>query len=709
MKPHIPTSAPTSTKARFAQTELQKMPFVARILLIAFLFALASPVIAQQQKIDSLLKVLENTKVDTTRVTLLHRISKEYLLTNSYKVIEYEKQGLILSKKIGYKKGQSICLHTLGQAYDNIGKFDTALVFYEKRLMLAKELKDSIGIAKTFNNMGIIYLHYGETKKAIDLTEMANRIYASRDEKSLLAIGYSNIGNIYLGQAENAIALDYYLKACKLYQEDNNENGIGNPLLNICSIYTEMKQYEKAKQYALEANTKFVKTNNIRGIGIALQKLAVVYNEEGDFENAIKYLNKAKVIFDEMHDSYNQGLVNQALGAAFHELGENRKALDNLNMSLLIAKKIGDSQLISTLYGNLGDVYSENGDFQKALEYMHKSEQMLQENNDKFTLLQISMAFIVLYARMNQPDSVKKYLEKYKQLQDTIYSEQTTKAIAEMQTKYETEKKDKEILALNLDVEKKKNTVWAIASGAVLLLVVSGSGFAVFSNKKRREQAVLQQTISETDMKALRSQMNPHFIFNCIHTINGLLNGLKIQESKACLDQFSNLTRSVLENSKKREIPLSDELETLRLYMDLENMRFANPFQYTLTIETGIDPETTLVPPLILQPFVENSIKHGFCDPEKAGKLKIEIRTENDCLICMVEDNGIGRTNTINVKPVSGFKKESLGIKLTEERLDLIRRTKKVKSHFSIKDLVDGANNPAGTLVEMVLPYELSV
>jgi len=210
-------------------------------------------------------------------------------------------------------------------------------------------------------------------------------------------------------------------------------------------------------------------------------------------------------------------------------------------------------------------------------------------------------------------------------------------------------------------------------------------------------------------MKALRSQMNPHFIFNCIHTINGLLNDLKIQESKTCLDQFSNLTRSVLENSKKREIPLSDELETLRRYMDLENMRFAKPFQYTFEIEPGIDPETTLVPPLVLQPFVENAIKHGFRDPEKPGLLKIEICTENDFLICTVEDNGVGRTNTVNIKTTSGFKKESMGIKLTEERLSLISKTKKVQSYFLIKDLVDGNNKSSGTLVKMVLPFELSV
>ena len=210
-------------------------------------------------------------------------------------------------------------------------------------------------------------------------------------------------------------------------------------------------------------------------------------------------------------------------------------------------------------------------------------------------------------------------------------------------------------------------------------------------------------------MKALRSQMNPHFIFNCIHTINRLLDDLKVEESKLYLNKFSALTRSILEDSKKREIPLSKELETLRLYMDLENLRFANPFQYQFIVDSGIDAETTLVPPLILQPFIENSIKHGFRDPEKAGLLKIVICSKDEFLVCSVNDNGIGRANTFNVKYLSGFKKESLGIKLTEERLELISKTKNVKSFFSIIDLVDENNNSAGTRVEMYLPFELSV
>ncbi len=707
LKALMPT--PNCTKARLLKIGLRTMFPVTHAVFFALLLAFISPVFAQQQKIDSLLAVLQTTKADTSKVKVLYELSNVFTDTKPDKAILYANQGLSLSQKIAFKKGQSICLNALGLAYYQIGKIDTALICFEKRFDIVTEIKDSKGKAEVFDNMAIIYIRFGENGKALELRKKANELYFSLNDKKHLASGYDWIGSIYKERGEYTAALEYYFKALKIFEDTNEEKIIGYPLLNISSIYRYLKQYEKARKYALNAKTIFIKAGNTEGIGGSWYRLALVYLEEKNYDGTIKALNEAKKIFEETQNRYYQTLVNLLLGTTYHNQGKNDIALGFFNNALPIAIQMGDKNVVSVIFQNIGTTYNDKGDYTKALEYMHKSERILNEIKDKKSLREISVNFIELYSRINQPDNVVVYLNRYQQLSDTIFSEQNSKSIAEMQTKYETEKKDKEILTLNLDTEKKKNTIWAIASGFVALFLFSGSGFVLSRNKKKREQAVLLQTISETDMKALRSQMNPHFIFNCIHTINGLLNELKIQESKTCLDKFSVLTRSVLENSKKREMPLSDELETLRLYMDLENMRFTRPFQYEFVIEPGIDPETTLVPPLILQPFVENSIKHGFCNPDKSGLLKIEVRNENEFLLCSIEDNGVGRTNTINLKTNSGFKKESLGIKLTEERLDLISKTKKMKSHFSINDLVDGNNNPSGTLVEMYLPFELSV
>lgn len=689
--------------------------FPARIyIILVFLTGITPSTFAQQAKIDSLYNILSTSKSDTNKVKTLYFLTQALNGIKPDKGLIYAKQGLSLAQKLSYKKGESICLNAIGLTYLQMGKLDSAMISYERRYEIVKELKDSIGIAGVYDNMSVINIHLGNMDKALELRLKANKIYSHYNKKKMLASGYTWIGNIYKEQGQYSSALEYYFKTLKIYDDDNRSQDIGYPLINISSIYRYLKQYDQAKNYALEAKTVFEKSKNAKGVGVSLYRLAIIYFEEKDYDNSIKHLNEAKKIFEDTQDTYFVTLVNQLLGTIAKDKGDNEIALDYFNHALDKAQNVGDVALISTIFQNIGTVYSAKGDYIKALEYMHKSEKILNEIKDKKSLLELSPNFVELYSRINQTDSVMKYMQIYQQLSDTIFNEQTTKSIAEMQTKYETEKKDNEILVLHFEAEKREKRIWMVSSGFGFLFVFSVSGFVIYRNKKKKEQAILNQKtaelsreVSESNMKALRSQMNPHFIFNCVHTIERLLSEAKINESKICLERFSNLTRSVLENSIKREITLDEELETLQLYMELENFRFKNPFTYSITIESGIDVNTTLVPPLILQPFVENSIKHGFRDLEKTGHLKIEVKADNELLICTVEDNGIGRMESKSI--LSGFKKESIGMKLTESRLNLISEMKNTKSYFLIDDLVDATNKPLGTHIKMFLPYELSI
>ena len=751
-----------------------------------FLIVLSSgiqPTLAQQNNIDSLISVLQTTKVDTNRVNILYKLANIFTDTKPDKAIIYANQGLSLSQKTTFKKGQSICLNALGLAYYQIGKLDTALICFEKRFDIVTNIKDSKGLAEVYDNLAIIYIRYGNNQKALELRRKANDIYVQLNEINKLASGYNWIGSIYKEQGEYSIALEYYLKALKISESEHDERNIGYILINISSIYRYLKQYEKAINYALASKSKFINIKNSEGIGGSLYRLALIYLEKKDYDNTISYLNEAKIIFEGTQNKYFQTLVNLLLGTTYQDKGNNDMAISYFDKALPIAIQMGDKNVVSVLFQNIGSVYQDKGEYLKALEYMHKSEILLKEINDKKSLLDISPTFIELYSRINQLDSVVKYLKIYQQLSDTIFNEQNSKSIAEMQTKYETEKKDKEIITLNLEDQTKKNNILLLQNinqvtslklqnsaienekhtqsfilakaeqekqlakieiyklneekqtlaikdekdnkrlitlsfilGLGILSIISLLSFLNFRNKKKKEKAILNQKaaelgrqIIEIDMKALRSQMNPHFIFNCVDSIERLLDDAKIKESKISLSNFSNLTRTVLENSMKREISLEEEIETLKIYMDLENIRFKNTFTQSIIIHPGIDTKITLIPPLILQPFVENSIKHGFRNPEKSGHLKIEVRVENEFLICIVEDNGIGRSQGMNIKPVSGFKKESIGMKITGARLQLISEIKSSKSYFEIEDLVDTFNNPMGTRVKMFLPYELAV
>lgn len=750
---------------------------------LVFTFTVIHTIWGQEVNADSLISMLGTSKADTARVLLLYQISSSLYDNNPEKAIYYANQGLELGKKINFKKGISLCLHELGLAYLQIGKLDSSMIYYNKRKELVTELNDSIGLAAIFDNIGIIYVHYGDLDKALILRGKANEIYLSLKMYNNVASGYTWIGNIYKEQGEYPLALENYLKAVKIYEEENNEKEIGYPLLNISSVYRYLKQYDVAEKYAMEAKEKFEKAGNTNLVGASLYRLANIFLEEEIFPQAIIYANQAKKISEETHNTYSSITSNLQIGNIYSSMGNLDSAIIYFNYALPSALQMGDKPLISNVYQNIGFVYQNMGNYIQALEYMYLSDKLLQEINDRNALLEISENFMGIYSNLNQPDSIYRYFRRYQELSNALFNEQSSQAIAEMQARFQTEKNEKEIIALSLENEKKKNHIarlnnlneiaslklensiieneknaqaltlsnterekqqaqieihklteikqaqaiqdeknnkrfitWIFISSLLALIIIFLFGFLYFRNKKQKEQAILNQKaaelsrqVAENDMKALRSQMNPHFIFNCVQTVERLLNDSKINESKTCLMQFSNLTRRVLENSKKREIPLAEELQTVRLYMDLENARFSVPFAYDISIETGIDPETTLLPPLILQPFVENSIKHGFHGLDKPGEISIEVKKENESLVCILKDNGIGRKESLKIKSISGYKKESIGMKLTEERLHLISELKKTTCFFSIEDVVDSLDKPLGTRIKMYLPFELSI
>lgn len=222
--------------------------------------------------------------------------------------------------------------------------------------------------------------------------------------------------------------------------------------------------------------------------------------------------------------------------------------------------------------------------------------------------------------------------------------------------------------------------------------------------QKHSEEAERLKRINvQTEMKALRSQMNPHFIFNALQSIQHFLSKHKSKDASEYLVKFGKLMRMVLEYSRESEVSIQQERDALELYMELESVR--QPFKFSFEFDESVSMEDDELPPLILQPFVENAIKHGLKTKKKGGHIKIEGRRINDELIFAVEDNGIGREASKSMQQTTAsFKKQSLGMKLTEERLAVLNETKKINAHYRIIDLYDNNNNATGTRVELIIP-----
>jgi LytS/YehU family sensor histidine kinase len=236
-------------------------------------------------------------------------------------------------------------------------------------------------------------------------------------------------------------------------------------------------------------------------------------------------------------------------------------------------------------------------------------------------------------------------------------------------------------------------------------------GFILFLfYMKRREanfkaiEAEIQAQMAKVEMKALRAQMNPHFIFNCLNSIYHFMSKKDVEQASKYLIKFSNLIRSILENSLHQEVPLKEDLETLELYIQLEQMRLDHKFNYDIQIEPSIDIAGVFVPPLIMQPFVENSIWHGLSNKESGGIIKIQILTENNMLKYVLEDNGNNVVKPSDLPEIQKLKKSSIGIAATKERLDLVNQKNKSQAYFNMTDLMDEKNNYCGKRIVLKLP-----
>lgn len=218
-------------------------------------------------------------------------------------------------------------------------------------------------------------------------------------------------------------------------------------------------------------------------------------------------------------------------------------------------------------------------------------------------------------------------------------------------------------------------------------------------------ETAFEKKLAETEMAALRAQMNPHFIFNCLNSIKLYTLENDAETASDYLTKFSRLIRLVLENSKSEKVFLSREIETLRLYIELEMMRFKDKLTYEMTIASSVDEQYLEVPPLLLQPYIENAIWHGLMHKKEGGKVTIQfIQPAEHLLEVVITDNGIGREKAAALKSKASNRHKSFGINMTQERLQVINQLYDIETKVTIIDLYDVAQVPTGTRVIILIP-----
>ncbi|MFK8005261.1 MAG: histidine kinase [Saprospiraceae bacterium] len=242
----------------------------------------------------------------------------------------------------------------------------------------------------------------------------------------------------------------------------------------------------------------------------------------------------------------------------------------------------------------------------------------------------------------------------------------------------------------------------------LILLLISGIIYGIYRYRiaQIKKTEMLNTRIAENKMSALRAQMNPHFIYNSMQTVNGIISRKDTMGAVKYINQFSRLMRMILENSRGGRVSIEKEIEFLKSYMEIEKRRFQNPFSYNIIVGDEVDTFDTELPSMLTQPFVENAIKHGLFHKKEKGIINIKFLRENGSLKCIIEDDGVGRAKTLKLNAQSGRTHQSRGLQIVDERLELIRQSHPGNYKVKITDLFDLEQNALGTRVEVTLPFQ---
>jgi sensor histidine kinase YesM len=671
--------------------------FVAIAFLSFFLFSQTGSVMAQDfpvktlQKLDSLNRIIKSKSHDTLKILALLDIADTYALNNMDTTFLICKKAERMSERLGYKRGLANCYNLFAYVLQATGDDDSALVYLLKCNKIDRELNDKMGLAGGITSIGAIYHQKGDMIRALQYYYEALAINEQIEYKKGIMNTVFNIGTLLYRQGQEKEALAYYFRCLKIAQEIKNDEFISNAITGIATIYR--------------------------------YRLVALYDSNGDIDSIIAYRSKVLLYYNRaaQHDKQSNFIrlyasdLN-ALGIThqrnFLYLQKNKYPKDTVqasfdrtinyyNKSFEIAKAHNYRQLQSYNLQYMAHMYMSVNDLARAEPLALKSLKIAEEIKSPVNIRQTSQTLYNIYKlKKDYPNALKMH-ERYVTLKDSMFNEETKSNTLKKQFEYETEKKEQENVLLSqkneiqqLELSRREYFIYGMGSIIVLILIVS---FLFI----RQSRIISRQKTMKLEQRLLRSQMNPHFIFNSLMAIQSFIYKNEPRESGKYLASFAKLVRAILENSREEYITLSKEIQWLENYLKLQQLRFDNKFDYEIDTAEDLDKDITLLPPMLTQPAIENALEHGLKNIDYKGFIQVEFKKEKNYLVVRVKDNGVG----ISVSSVAidagadTDKHTSLSTVITKERLQLLNRRKFRKIMFDIKPV-----EPKGTLITFSIP-----
>ncbi|TPN88657.1 tetratricopeptide repeat protein [Aquimarina algicola] len=694
-----------------------------------------------EKKIDSLLKRIESKVSEKEKINLNVLLAKEYSFSDSTKTSIYAKKAIMLAEEIDFSEGIADAYYEIGWSkiehsapyreaikpfelslkysevsnyysgiinafnglgiiHKNVGKYDKAVNFYKKALKIQEEQQIDTDLASSYNNLGIVYKLQGKYIDALEYYNKTLQIDLESDNKNYIAGSYANIGIIYKMSGNYPKALEYYFQSLKISEELGNQKYIANNYNNIGGLYHEQNDYQSALKYHLKSLNMRKQINDKKGIATNYLNIGLAYSALNDHEKAYSYQLKALELQKELGNKREIATAQINIGKNFIEAKKYSEAIPFLKKGISASNEIETTDISISGMNLLGESLLELGKYQQAEKILSESALKAKEIGLlKETGIASENLAKAQSASGNHKAALKSY-ELYHTIYDSLLGEEKAKQISQLQIQYNTEKKEQEIKSLaqqasiqSLELKQANLSKTIYAAIAIFILLIAAVLFLI--NKQKQLQ--LLQKSQNIEQNLLRVQMNPHFIFNAMTSIQDYMNKGDSKQAGLYLVKFSKLIRQVLDNSRNEFISLEQEINMLENYLSIQNLNREYPFTYSIELEEGLDAEEIAIPPMFAQPFIENAVKHGITSVKGNAKIQILFAKENDDLIVKIFDNGIGIKETMKIE-----KKDhrSHAIKITEERIELYRRMQKKRIDFDIKNLSQG------TEITFNLPFQ---
>ena len=645
------------------------------------------------------------------------------------------------------RRGEGFCYNSLGALNYQLGKYDLAIENYQKAIDIFVKVEEEVGLYNSEKYLAIAFEGKGDLAKAlaqyekllakiqaqqkvddeIDIRRRMARIYqlqkqggkaqfqfqciSGLEENRGNSEGYinnlNNWGFNYIEQQDTTQAINSYESAIELSEQNGYAVQTQQSYENLSNVYRGNRNVKKELATRSAANVSYKKTRNKKGEASNNLEIGKLLLEEGDADKAIPYFKASIDLNKELGEVAAEEELNQAIASrnqANNGLYTDEAPVD----SAIITDKEGKKRpvILPSAYNSVDNsTYKWNGplEINDTIPAVALNANTVKEAQ---TQLQVE-AYESLALAYEQKGELDEALASFKQaasLADSLAKLRDLALREALSMNSTLAVREEELLRMQQD--QALNDAALRQQQAISLLLLIGfialliAGFFILRNRRAKQRA--HKLLA---LRSLRSQMNPHFIFNSLNSINSFISKNDERSANKYLSNFSRLMRTVLEHSSHDFVPLTSELQVLELYLSLEHFRFADKFEYTFEVDPNIQTDQIEIPPMLIQPYIENAIWHGLRYKNELGKLRVAFRQDGDRLIGIVEDDGIGRTRSQALKTKNQKSHTSTGLKNTEQRVELINSLYGKGVSVSIADLDEDCED-CGTRVEIVIPYQ---